>query len=82
MTKETKPAAARIYVCHDRTTGDVKYVRATNPAQAIGAWLRNRIAVRVAKPEDVMGVSKSELLDATATEPHPDQQPLDGVPPA
>lgn len=77
MTDEKK-TAARIYVCHDKTTGDVKYVRANNPAQAIGAWMRSRINVRVAKPEDVMGVSKSELLDATATE-HPDQQVLSGV---
>lgn len=74
MSEEKKPAA-RIYVCHDKTTGDVKYVRAANPAQAIGAWMRNRINVRVAKPEDVMGVSKSELLDATA-DVHPDQQKL------
>lgn len=72
---EQKKTASRIYVCHDKLTGDVKVVRANNPSQAINYWTRERINVRVAKAEDMIGVQKTEILDATA-DVHPDQQPL------
>lgn len=55
----------RIYVTHDKTTGDVAFCRANTPAQAINYVTRDRFSIRVAKAEDMIGVQKSEILDAT-----------------
>lgn len=55
----------RIYVTHDKTTGDVSFCRANTPAQAINYVTRDRFSIRTARPEDMIGVQASEILDAT-----------------
>lgn len=69
----------RIYVTHDKVTGDVSFCRANTPAQAINYVTRDRFSIRVAKAEDMIGVQKSEILDATLGGVHPDQMPLPSV---
>ena len=68
---ESKPAT-RIYRSHDKLTGDVTFCRARNPAQAINYVTRDRFSISVATQDDLLGVAKAEVLDAT----HPDQAPL------
>jgi hypothetical protein len=66
----------RIYRTHDKTTGDVVFCRATTPAQAINFVTRDRFSISVATPDDLIGVQRSEILDATIPGVHPDQAPL------
>lgn len=72
---ETKQAVSRIYRTHDKATGDVVFCRARNPAQAINYVTRDRFSLSVATQDDLLGVAKSEVLDATAPGVHPDQAP-------
>ena len=69
----------RIYRTHDKATGDVSFCRANTPAQAINYVTRDRFTIRVAKADDMIGVAREEILDATLPGVHPDQQPLQGV---
>lgn len=75
---DTKPKG-RIYRFHDRKTGDVTFCRALNPAAALNYVTRDRHEYRVATQDDMVGVTRAEILDATVPGLHPDQQPLSGV---
>lgn len=75
----TEKPKGRIYRTHDKATGDIKFCRAGNPAQAINYVTRDRFSISVATPEDMIGVQRSEILDATVPGVHPDQLPLGGV---
>lgn len=73
---DTRKPLSRIYRTHDKTTGDVVFVRATTSAQAINYVTRDRFSIRTVTPEDMIGVQRTEILDATVSGLHPDQQPL------
>lgn len=70
---------SRIYRIHDKLTGDVAFIRSATMAQAINWNTRDRFNVSVASVDDVIGVPKESIQDATVAGVHPDQQPLDGV---
>ena len=74
MSEVNKPVS-RIYRTHDKTTGDVVFCRARNPAQAINYVTRDRFSISVATTDDVLGVPRGEVLDATLPGVHPDQAP-------
>jgi len=74
-----KKTKTRIYRVHDKTTGDVVFVRATTASQGANYATRDRLNIRVAEQDDLLGVDPKEVLDATRDVVHPDQQPLDGV---
>jgi hypothetical protein len=61
----------RIYRTQDKTTGDVTFCRANTAVQAVNYVTRDRFSIRVATPEDTLGVSRDEILDATASPPRP-----------
>lgn len=70
---------SRIYRIHDKLTGDVAFIRSPSMSQAINRNTRDRFNVSVASVDDVLGVPKDAIQDATKPNVHPDQQPLDGV---
>jgi hypothetical protein len=72
-----KKPVTRIYRIHDKSTGDVVFVRSPNMAQAINWHTRDRFRVSVATADDTLGVAREEIRDATrGGAVHPDQQPL------
>jgi hypothetical protein len=73
---DTKSPVSRIYRLHDVKSGDVAFCRARNPAQALNYVTRDRYRLSVATTDDVLGVPRSEVLDATLPGVHPDQAPL------
>ena len=75
MSELNKPVS-RIYRTHDKLTGDVTFCRARNPAQAINYVTRDRFCIDVASQDDLLGVPRNEVLDATIPGVHPDQAPL------
>ena len=72
---DPKSPVSRIYRTHDKLTGDVTFCRARNPAQAINYVTRDRFSISVATTDDVLGVPRDEVLDATKAGVHPDQAP-------
>jgi hypothetical protein len=70
---DTKKPASRIYRIHDKLTGDVSFCRARTTAQAINYVTRDRFTISPAKPDDLLGVARNEVLDATLDGVHPDQ---------
>ena len=74
---DEKKNASRIYRVHDKKTGDVSFCRANTAASAVNYVTRDRLNVRVAATDDVLGVPRTEIMDATLSPPiHPDQAPL------
>jgi hypothetical protein len=64
---------SRLYRFHDKKTGDVIFCRANTFAQGLNYSTRDRYEGRVCTPDDMIGVSKDEILDATIPGVHPDQ---------
>lgn len=62
-----KKTPTRLYVI-GWNDGTRTYVRATNAPSALRAASRNRATVDVAKPDDMIGVSRDAIIDATADE--------------
>jgi hypothetical protein len=75
-----KKTPSRYYIVNDKQSQSRTYVKAHTPAQAVNYATRDRFSIAVATPDDMIGVDRASILDATAQPAvHPDQQKLEGV---